>query len=74
MHVSLAFNPSHLEAVDPVVVGRVRAKQTRHGDVEHRRVIGVLVHGDAAFAGQGLVPETLQLSSLPGYRTGGTST
>ncbi|HEX5063855.1 MAG TPA: 2-oxoglutarate dehydrogenase E1 component, partial [Kofleriaceae bacterium] len=58
MHVSLAFNPSHLEAVDPVVVGRVRAKQTRHGDLEHRRVVGVLVHGDAAFAGQGLVPET----------------
>jgi 2-oxoglutarate dehydrogenase E1 component len=72
MHVSLAFNPSHLEAVDPVVAGRVRAKQTRHGDVEHRRVVGVLVHGDAAFAGQGLVPETLQLSNLPGYRTGGT--
>ena len=72
MHVSLAFNPSHLEAVDPVVVGRVRAKQIRHGDFEHRRVVGVLVHGDAAFAGQGLVPETLQLSGLPGYRTGGT--
>ncbi len=72
MHVSLAFNPSHLEAVDPVVCGRVRAKQTRHGDVEMRKVMGVLVHGDAAFAGQGLVPETLQLSSLPGYRTGGT--
>ena len=72
MHVSLAFNPSHLEAVDPVVVGRVRAKQTRHGDVEMRRVMGVLVHGDAAFAGQGLVPETLQLSNLAGYRTGGT--
>jgi 2-oxoglutarate dehydrogenase E1 component len=72
MHVSLSFNPSHLEAVDPVVLGRVRAKQTRHGDVEHRRVLGVLVHGDAAFAGQGLVPETLNLMSLPGYRTGGT--
>ena len=72
MHVSLAFNPSHLEAVDPVVVGRVRAKQIRHGDFDHRRVVGVLVHGDAAFAGQGLVPETLQLSGLPGYRTGGT--
>jgi len=72
MHVSLAFNPSHLEAVDPVVCGRVRAKQTRHGDLEHRRVVGVLVHGDAAFAGQGLVPETLQMSNLPGYRTGGT--
>jgi 2-oxoglutarate dehydrogenase E1 component len=72
MHVSLSFNPSHLEAVDPVVVGRVRAKQIRHGDLEHRRVMGVLVHGDAAFAGQGLVPETMQLSALPGYRTGGT--
>ncbi|HTJ43308.1 MAG TPA: 2-oxoglutarate dehydrogenase E1 component [Kofleriaceae bacterium] len=72
MHVSLSFNPSHLEAVDPVVIGRVRAKQTRHGDVEHRRVLGVLVHGDAAFAGQGLVPETLNLMNLPGYRTGGT--
>jgi 2-oxoglutarate dehydrogenase E1 component len=72
MHVSLAFNPSHLEAADPVVCGRVRAKQTRHNDIEMRRVLGVLVHGDAAFAGQGLVPETLQLSSLPGFRTGGT--
>lgn len=72
MHVSLTFNPSHLEAVDPVVCGRVRAKQVRHGDVELRKVMGILVHGDAAFAGQGLVPETLQLSNLPGYRTGGT--
>ena len=72
MHLSLAFNPSHLEAVDPVVVGRVRAKQTRHNDVEHKRIVGVLVHGDAAFAGQGLVPEVLQLSGLAGYRTGGT--
>jgi 2-oxoglutarate dehydrogenase E1 component len=72
MHLSLAFNPSHLEAVDPVVVGRVRAKQRRHGDWERRRILGVLVHGDAAFAGQGLVPETLQLSNLHGYRTGGT--
>ncbi|MEZ4368176.1 MAG: 2-oxoglutarate dehydrogenase E1 component [Kofleriaceae bacterium] len=72
MHVSLSFNPSHLEAVDPVVLGRVRAKQTRHGDVEHRQVVGVLVHGDAAFAGQGLVPECFNLANLPGYRTGGT--
>jgi len=72
MHVSLCFNPSHLEAVDPVVVGRVRAKMIRHGDFEFRKAVGVLVHGDAAFAGQGLVPETLQLSGLPGYRTGGT--
>jgi 2-oxoglutarate dehydrogenase E1 component len=72
VHMSLAFNPSHLEAVDPVVCGRVRAKQRRHGDWERRRTVGVLVHGDAAFAGQGLVTETLQLSNLHGYRTGGT--
>jgi 2-oxoglutarate dehydrogenase E1 component len=72
MHVTMSFNPSHLEAIDPVVVGRVRAKQERRGDVEHRQVVGVLVHGDSAFAGQGLVPETLNLCSLPGYRTGGT--
>ncbi|MFI5290230.1 MAG: 2-oxoglutarate dehydrogenase E1 component, partial [Polyangia bacterium] len=72
MHLSLAFNPSHLEAVDPVVVGRVRAKQRRRNDRDHRRVLGILVHGDAAFAGQGLVTETLNLSNLRGYRTGGT--
>ncbi len=72
MHVTMSFNPSHLEAIDPVVVGRVRAKQDRLGDAEHRRVLGVLVHGDAAFAGQGLVPETLNLTSLAGYCSGGT--
>jgi len=72
LHVSLTFNPSHLEAVDPVVVGRVRAKQRRHHDWEHRRVTGILIHGDAAFAGQGLVPETLNLTNLHGYRSGGT--
>ncbi|RMH41599.1 MAG: 2-oxoglutarate dehydrogenase E1 component [Deltaproteobacteria bacterium] len=72
MHLSLAFNPSHLEAVDPVVVGRVRAKQRRRHDADHARVAGILIHGDAAFAGQGLVPETLNLSNLHGYRTGGT--
>ena len=72
MHLSLSFNPSHLEAIDPVVVGRVRAKQRRRSDGEHRRVLGLLVHGDAAFAGQGLVAETLNLSQLRGYRTGGT--
>ncbi|HTE52216.1 MAG TPA: 2-oxoglutarate dehydrogenase E1 component [Kofleriaceae bacterium] len=72
MHVSLAFNPSHLEAVDPVVVGRVRGKQRRHKDWVRRRILGILLHGDAAFAGQGLVAETLQLSNLHGYRTGGT--
>jgi 2-oxoglutarate dehydrogenase E1 component len=72
LHLSLAFNPSHLEAVNPVVVGRVRAKQRRYSDSEHSRVVGVLIHGDAAFAGQGFVPETLNLSNLHGYRTGGT--
>ncbi len=72
MHLSLAFNPSHLEAVNPVVCGRVRAKQRRHHDYDHARVVGILIHGDAAFAGQGFVPETLNLSNLHGYRTGGT--
>jgi len=72
MHLSMAFNPSHLEAVDPVVVGRVRAKQRRRKDEKRESVLGVLVHGDAAFAGQGLVSEVLNLTSLRGYRTGGT--
>ena len=72
IHLSLSFNPSHLEAVDPIVLGRVRAKQKRHHDVERRKVMGILVHGDAAFAGQGLVPEILNLCNLAGYRTGGT--
>ncbi len=70
--VSLAANPSHLEAVNPVVEGMVRAKQQRLGDRERSRVIPFLVHGDAAFAGQGVVAETLNLSQLHGYRTGGT--
>jgi 2-oxoglutarate dehydrogenase E1 component len=72
MHLSLAFNPSHLEAIDPVVVGRVRGKQRRKKDITHAKVLGILVHGDAAFAGQGLVAETLNLSEIHGYRTGGT--
>ncbi len=72
IHVSLAFNPSHLEAVNPVVIGRVRAKQRRFRDWEHAQVLGILIHGDAAFAGQGLVAETLNLSEIHGYRTGGT--
>jgi 2-oxoglutarate dehydrogenase E1 component len=73
IHISLTANPSHLEAVDPVVEGRARAKQRRRDDTEERRkVIPLLLHGDAAFAGQGLVGETLNLSQLPGYRTGGT--
>jgi 2-oxoglutarate dehydrogenase E1 component len=70
--VSVAFNPSHLEAVDPVVEGLVRPKQDRIGDTERKRVIPLLIHGDAAFAGQGVVAEVLQLSQLEGYTTGGT--
>jgi 2-oxoglutarate decarboxylase len=70
--VSVAPNPSHLEAVDPVVEGIVRPKQDRLGDVNRERVIPLLVHGDAAFAGQGVVAETLNLSQLDGYSTGGT--
>jgi 2-oxoglutarate dehydrogenase E1 component len=70
--VALSPNPSHLEAVDPVVEGIVRPKQDLLGDKERARVIPVLVHGDAAFAGQGVVAETLNLSQLDGYSTGGT--
>ncbi|GAB5469867.1 MAG: 2-oxoglutarate dehydrogenase E1 component [Rhodospirillales bacterium] len=72
VHLSLTANPSHLEAVDPVVVGKVRAKQAQYNDQERRQVMGLLMHGDAAFAGQGLVAETLDLSELKGYRIGGT--
>jgi 2-oxoglutarate dehydrogenase E1 component len=70
--VSLSPNPSHLEAVNPVVEGIVRAKQTFMGDEKREKVLPVLVHGDAAFAGQGVVAETLNLSLLKGYTTGGT--
>ncbi len=71
--VTLASNPSHLEWVNPVVEGIVRAKQTRMGDSkDHKKVMPLLIHGDAAFAGQGIVAETLNLSQLSGYRTGGT--
>ena len=72
IHLSLAPNPSHLEIVDPVVVGRVRAKQDQISDTDRREVLGVLLHGDAAFAGQGVVAETFAFSALRGYRTGGT--
>ncbi len=72
VHLSLTPNPSHLEAVNPVVEGRVRAKQRRFGDTERKLGIPILIHGDAAFSGQGLVAETLNLSQLPGYKTGGT--
>lgn len=72
IHVSLTCNPSHLEAVDPVAVGRVYAQQQRRGDIDHRQVTGILMHGDAAFSGQGVVAETLNMSQVPGYNTGGT--
>ena len=72
VHLSLTPNPSHLEAVDPVVEGRVRAKQDRVGDADRARVLPVLIHGDAAFSGQGLVAEVLNMSELKGYATGGT--
>ena len=72
VHLSLTPNPSHLEAVNPVVEGRMRAKQRRFKDRDRKLGVPVLIHGDAAFAGQGLVAETLNLSQLKGYRTGGT--
>ena len=73
VHTVLAFNPSHLEVVNPVVEGSVRARQERRSDVHGERVLPLLVHGDAAFAGQGVVMETLQLSQARGFFTGGTA-
>ena len=72
VHAVLAFNPSHLEVVNPVVEGSVRARQERRNDAKGEHVLPILVHGDAAFAGQGVVMETLQLSQARGYFTGGT--
>ena len=72
VHLSLAFNPSHLEIVNPVVEGSVRARMDRRGDPKGQQVLPVLVHGDAAFAGQGIVMETLALAETRGYYTGGT--
>jgi 2-oxoglutarate dehydrogenase E1 component len=72
VHIALAFNPSHLEIVDPVVEGSVRARQQRRGDSERQEVLPVLIHGDAAFSGQGVVTETFQMSQTNGFRTGGT--
>jgi 2-oxoglutarate dehydrogenase E1 component len=72
VHVALAFNPSHLEIVDPVVEGSVRARQERRNDDRGDKVMPVLLHGDAAFAGQGVVMETLQMSQARGFYTGGT--
>ena len=72
VHLTLTPNPSHLETVDPVVEGRARARQDRFGAAGRQRVVPILIHGDAAFAGQGVVAEVLNLSELHGYRTGGT--
>ncbi|HEY1095824.1 MAG TPA: 2-oxoglutarate dehydrogenase E1 component, partial [Alphaproteobacteria bacterium] len=72
VHLSLSPNPSHLEAVNPIVAGRVRAKQAQKKDTARQQVMGILIHGDAAFPGQGVVAETLLLSGLDGYETGGT--
>ncbi|MDO8330382.1 MAG: 2-oxoglutarate dehydrogenase E1 component [Fluviicoccus sp.] len=72
LHLALAFNPSHLEIVSPVVEGSVRARQMRRKDTEGKLVLPVIVHGDAAFAGQGVVMETFQMSQTRGYKTGGT--
>lgn len=72
VHLSLCFNPSHLEFVNPVALGRVRAKQDRSGDTGRVRTMGLLIHGDASFPGEGVVQESLNLSELEGYRTGGT--
>jgi 2-oxoglutarate dehydrogenase E1 component len=72
VHLSLAANPSHLELVDPIVEGMCRAKQNRKGDFDRDQTVPVLMHGDAAFTGQGIVAETLYLSELEAYRTGGT--
>jgi 2-oxoglutarate dehydrogenase E1 component len=72
IHLSLAANPSHLEAVDPVVIGKCRARHVSYGPGGKKRVLPVLIHGDAAFAGQGLVAEVLNLSQIDGYQSGGT--
>jgi 2-oxoglutarate dehydrogenase E1 component len=72
IHLTLAFNPSHLEWVNPVVEGRVRAKQDRRGDRDRHKVLPLLIHGDAAVIGQGVMQETINLSELRGYATGGT--
>ncbi|MGD0512417.1 MAG: 2-oxoglutarate dehydrogenase E1 component [Terriglobales bacterium] len=72
VHIHLVSNPSHLEAVDPVTIGRTRAKHDRTGETGTKKYLPLLVHGDAAFAGQGIVAETLNFADLPGYTVGGT--
>ena len=72
VHLTLNANPSHLEVVNPVVLGRVRAKQNQRNDKEMKKVLGLLIHGDAAFAGQGILAETFDFAELRSYKTGGT--
>lgn len=72
VHLALSFNPSHLEIIDPVVEGSVRARQERRGDWERKQVVPILIHGDAAFAGQGVVMETLNMARTRGYSVGGS--
>lgn len=72
VHIALCFNPSHLEYVNPVAMGRMRGMMDRIGDTEHEEGLVILIHGDAAFAGEGIVPETMNLSELKAYTTGGT--
>jgi 2-oxoglutarate dehydrogenase E1 component len=72
VHLSLCFNPSHLEFINPIAMGRIRAKQDRVSDYDRKRKLALLIHGDAAFAGEGIIQESLNLSQLEGYRTGGT--
>jgi 2-oxoglutarate dehydrogenase E1 component len=72
IHLSLCFNPSHLEFVNPVALGRCRSKQDRISDDARQKVMTILIHGDAAFAGEGIVQESLNLSQLKGFQVGGT--
>ena len=72
VHLSLCFNPSHLEFINAVALGRMRAKMDHIQDFDYEKGLVILIHGDAAFAGQGIVQEVLNMSQLPGYKTGGT--
>ena len=70
MHLSLFPNPSHLEAVDPVIMGKTRAKQHFNGDTDRKKTCAIIIHGDASFSGQGVVYESMALTDLPKYTTG----